>query len=240
VIDGGSSDESVEVIRSHESRIAHWVSEPDRGQTDALIKGFSRSTGQLQGWLCSDDLLLPGALEKVAQFFEDHPDVDAAYGDSLWIDAEGSYLRPKKEIGFNRFVLMFDHNYISQPSMFWRRDLYERVGGLDPRFNLAMDNDLWERFSRAGKIGHIDAYLSCMRFYPEQKTRALRGKGKVEDAEIRARSPLSGASLLRPALRPAARLMRIASKLAAGGYTAKPPASLVQALERYRIERAPA
>jgi hypothetical protein len=79
-----------------------------------------------------------------------------------------------------------------------------------------------------------------MRFYPEQKTRALRGKGKVEDAEIRARSPLSGASLLRPALRPAARLMRIVSKLAAGGYTAKPPASLVQALERYRIERAPA
>lgn len=240
VIDGGSLDESVEVIRHHASRIAYWVSEPDRGQTDALIKGFGRATGEIQGWLCSDDLLLPGALARVAAFFEEHPEVDAVYGDSLWIDAEGNYLRPKKEIGFNRFVLLFDHNYISQPSMFWRRRLYERVGGLDPRFNLAMDNDLWERFSRHGKIGHIPAYLSCMRYYPEQKTRALRGKGTIEDAEIRSRSPLAASALLRPALRPAARALRIISKLVAGGYTARPPVAIVEALERYRIGRAQA
>jgi glycosyltransferase involved in cell wall biosynthesis len=235
IIDGGSTDASVEVIRRYAPRLAHWVSEPDKGQTDALIKGFDRATGEIQGWLCSDDLLLPGSLARVAAFFEAHPQVDAAYGDSLWIDDAGNYLRPKKESDFNRFVLMFDHNYISQPSMFWRRSLYERVGGLDRRFNLAMDNDLWERFSRHTKIGHIDAYLSCMRYYPEQKTRALRPKGKIEDAEIRARSKLAGSAMLRPALRPAARAMRIMAKLAAGGYMARPPAEVVASLERYRI-----
>jgi glycosyltransferase involved in cell wall biosynthesis len=234
IIDGGSKDDSVEVIRRHEQRLAYWVSEPDKGQTDALVKGFKRATGEIQGWLCSDDLLLPGALGRVADFFEANPKVDAAYGDSLWIDAEGGYLRSKKETGFNRFVLLFDHNYISQPSMFWRRRLYEEVGGLDRRFNLAMDNDLWERFSRHTDIGHITAYLSCMRYYPEQKTRALRPKGRIEDAEIRARSRLD-ASLLRPALRPAARALRIASKLAIGAYMARPPAALVDCLERYRI-----
>lgn len=235
IIDGGSRDDSVEVIRRYESRLAHWVSEPDKGQTDALIKGFGRATGEIQGWLCSDDLLLPGALARVARFFDEHPEVDAAYGDSLWIDAAGNYLRSKKEIAFNRFVLMFDHNYISQPSMFWRRRLYEQVGGLDRRFNLAMDNDLWERFSRHTEIGHIDAYLSCMRYYPEQKTRALRPKGKIEDAEIRARSSLAASVVLRPALKPVARAMRILTKLAAGGYMARPPAALITALERYRI-----
>jgi glycosyltransferase involved in cell wall biosynthesis len=235
VIDGGSSDQSVDVIKRHEPRLAYWVSEPDRGQTDALIKGFSIASGEIQGWLCSDDLLLPGALAEVSKFFQENPGVDAVYGDSLWIDAEGGFLRSKKEIGFNRFVLMFDHNYISQPSMFWRRELYERVGGLDARFNLAMDNDLWERFSRHGRIGHIPKYLSCMRFYPEQKTRALHGKGRVEDAEIRSRSPLASSALLRPALRPVARVLRILSKLAAGGYTARPPEAIVQSLERYRI-----
>lgn len=235
IIDGGSRDESPEIIRRHEKRLAYWVSEPDRGQTDALIKGFEHSTGDIQGWLCSDDLLLPGALARVAGFFATHPGIDAVYGDSLWIDSDGGYLRPKKETGFNRFVLLFDHNYISQPSMFWRRSLYERVGGLDRRFNLAMDNDLWERFSRHTRIGHIAAYLSCMRYYPEQKTRALRPKGMLEDAEIRSRSRLARSAVLRAALRPAARGVRILTKLAAGGYLARPPESVVATLERYRI-----
>lgn len=233
VIDGGSTDGSAEIIRTHAARLAYWVSEPDRGQTDALIKGFQRASGEVQGWLCSDDLLLPGALETVAHFFARHPDVDAAYGDSLWIDGEGRYLRPKKEMGFSRFALLFDHNYISQPSMFWRRRLYDKVGGLDPRFNLAMDADLWERFSRHTRIAHIPAYLSCMRWYPAQKTRALRSRSLEEYEEIRGRSQLG--RQLWPALRGVARAQRVACKLFAGGYHAQPPAPVLHALDRYRI-----
>lgn len=235
IIDGGSSDESVEVIRRHEPGLAYWVSEPDRGQTDALIKGFARAGGDIQGWLCSDDLLLPGALERVLRYFAAHPEVDAVYGDALWIDAEGRFLRPKKEIGFNRFIYLFDHNYIAQPSMFWRRRLYDEVGGLDPQFNLAMDSDLWERFSRRTRIVHLPAYLSCMRFYPQQKTRALRPAGRLEDDRIRRRSALARLPLVQPVLQGTARLHRVLNKLVRGGYTARPPEELIMALERYRV-----
>jgi len=238
VIDGGSTDNSVEIIKRHASALHYWVSEPDRGQTDALIKGFSHATGDIQGWLCSDDLLLPGALATVTRFFDEHPEVQAVYGDSLWIDEHGHYLRPKKEMTFSRFALLFDHNYISQPSMFWRRELYQKVGGLDPRFNLAMDADLWERFSRHTRIAHIPAYLSCMRWYPEQKTRALRPKGMQEYEEIRRRSALR--QPLWPAMRGLARLQRIARKFVAGGYAARPPQALINTLDRYRIPGEPA
>ncbi len=234
VVDGASTDNSVDVIRRYADRLHYWVSEPDAGQTEALIKGFAHSTGDIQGWLCSDDLLLPGALERVSRFFAEHPEVDAVYGDSIWIDSAGRYLRPKKEIGFNRFAFLFDHNYISQPSMFWRRSLYEKVGGLDTRFNLAMDADLWERFSRHTRITHIPAYLSCMRYYPEQKTRALRPKGEIEDNEIRSRANIAKPTLW-PALRSLARGQRILLKMLAGGYRARPPAGVIASLERYYI-----
>lgn len=233
VIDGGSTDQSAEVIRRYGSALAYWVSEPDRGQTDALIKGFRRSSGEICGWLCSDDLLLPGALRTVAEFFSRHPEVMAAYGDALWIDAEGHFLRAKREIGFNRFVFLHDHNYVPQPSMFWRRALYEAVAGLDPEFDLAMDADLWERFSAQTRIAHIPRYLSCMRFYPEQKTRARRCEGRHEDEVIRGRAhSLATPSLVRTLLRLAARSVRISAKALAGGYTARVPREHLVWLER--------
>ncbi len=225
VIDGGSTDGSVDVIRRHERALAGWVSEPDRGQTDALLKGFARASGEIHGWLCSDDLLLPGALDTVAAYFQAHPEVMAAYGDALWIDADGRFVRTKKEMGFSRFVFLHDHNYIPQPSMFWRRSLYERVGGLDPAFDLAMDADLWERFSARTRIAHIPSYLSCMRFYPQQKTRARRGEGRIEDGVIRSRRvhPLATRGAMPVLLRLAARGVRVCAKALAGGYTAAAP-----------------
>lgn len=233
VIDGGSTDDSVEIIRRHQSALAYWISEPDRGQTDALIKGFARARGDICGWLCSDDLLLSGALHAVAEFFSAHPEVMAAYGDALWIDADGRLLRPKKEMGFNRFVLLYDHNYIPQPSMFWRRALYEAVSGLDPRFDLAMDADLWERFSARTRIAHIPRYLSCMRFYPEQKTRSRKAEGRCEDGTIRGRADTFVArAFTTTALRPMARCLRVAAKALAGGYTARVPQEQLAWLEQ--------
>jgi glycosyltransferase involved in cell wall biosynthesis len=234
VIDGGSTDCSVDVIRRHAAALTYWVSEPDAGQTDALIKGFARATGDILGWLCSDDLLLPGALARVEAFFEAHPQVDAVYGDALWIDANGDVLRAKKEQAFSRFCLLFDHNYIPQPSMFWRRGLYERVGGLDRSFDLAMDADLWERFSRAGRIRHMPHYLSCMRFYDAQKTRRLTARGAEERARIRQRSPLASIPGVASALPVLARACRVALKAQAGGYGVHVDTSLLDAVRRYR------
>lgn len=234
VIDGGSKDESVDIIKRHEPALAYWVSEPDRGQTDALIKGFARAGGEICGWLCSDDLLLPGALHAVGEFFSANPHVMAVYGDAIWIDDEGRPLRPKKEMGFNRFVLLHDHNYIPQPSMFWRRSLYEAVNGLDPRFDLAMDADLWERFSARTRIAHMPRYLSCMRFYPQQKTRSRKADARSEDRAIRVRSgAYPGRTLAEGSLRILARCMRISAKALAGGYTARVPRAELEWLEQY-------
>ena len=239
VIDGGSTDGSVAIIRRYEQALAHWESTPDRGQTDALVKGFLRATGEIHGWLCSDDLLLPGALEAVAEFFVARPEALAVYGDALWIDAEGRFLRAKKEMGFNRFVLLHDHNYIPQPSMFWRSSLYGAVNGLDPRFDLAMDADLWERFSAVARIEHMPRYLSCMRWYDQQKTRSRRSEGRVEDRAIRTRSsPAASHALVERLLWAGARCVRVAAKARAGGYGARAPAAHLAWLERHAAEKA--
>ena len=239
IIDGGSTDGSVDTIRQHSRQLAYWVSEPDQGQTDALIKGFLRSSGEVQGWLCSDDLLLPGGLDTVGRFFRDNPHVSAMYGDALWIDAEGLLIRPKREMAFNRFVFLHDHNYVPQPSMFWRRSLYERVGGLDRSFHLAMDTDLWERFSRVTRIWHLSRYLSCMRFYPEQKTRRLHGRSREEDTLIRLRSRSQSffGKIPYPAARLVARALRIASKTVAGGYGTAVPQESMSQLGKYIVNR---
>ena len=235
VIDGGSKDETVEVIQKYANRLSYWVSEKDKGQTDALLKGFRQSTGEIQGWLCSDDLLLPGALEKVGQFFAQHPHIDFIFGDALWIDAAGQLISPKKEMGWNRFVYLFDHNYLPQPSCFWRRSLFERAGGLDINLHLTMDSDLWLRFSHHTRPHHLDAYLSCMRFYPEQKTRALKPAGKKEDNMLRRREAPLLATLPRPITHALAKTMRVGLKMWAGGYRAKPNPAMNQWLEEHRI-----
>lgn len=235
VVDGGSRDQSVEVIQRHQDKLTAWVSEKDRGQTHALAKGFAQAKGDILGWLCSDDILLPGALQKVAAYFEAHPEVDFIYGNALWIDAQGGYIRPKKEMPWNRFIFMFDHNYLAQPSCFWRRSLFEKVGGLDESWNLGMDSDLWMRFSHHTRPHYINEYLGCMRDYPEQKTQALRPAGQLETLKLRRREmPLASRFPARP-LSLLARVGRIVLKGMLGGYTAKPPEALVKALDRYRI-----
>ena len=187
VMDGGSTDNSVEIIKKYADRIAYWVSEKDDGQTDALARGFSVSTGDIQCWLNSDDLHESGVLRKVAAYFQDHPDVDAVFGSTIWIDANDRPLRTHHEMPFVRFIWLYTYNYIPGMSMFWRRQVYERVGGLDPSFNLAMDADLWSRISRVGRIGHVRDVWSRMRFYPDQKNRALRDASNREDHSIRLR-----------------------------------------------------
>jgi glycosyltransferase involved in cell wall biosynthesis len=235
VIDGGSTDESVHVIRRHAEQLAYWISEPDEGQTHALTKGFDRCTGDVMGWLCSDDLLLSGSLERVGRFFAENPQVDWLFGDALWIDAQGNALRTKKEMPWSRAVFLFDHNYLAQPSVFWRRRLFERVGGLDGRWNLAMDADLWLRFARLSRPQHLSQYLSCMRFYPEQKTRLLKPAGMKEDEALRRREAPRLSKMPRPLMSAAAKVCRIVLKGATGGYTANLPTDASPWLDALKI-----
>ncbi len=187
VIDGGSRDESPDIIRKYQQQMKFWCSEPDGGQTQGIIKGFSHATGEILCFLNSDDLFESGALHEVGQYFIQHPEVDAVFGDGLWIDADGKALRLQKEIPFNRFIWLYTYNYIPGMSMFWRRTIYDRAGGFNMEFQLAFDADLWIRISDHGTIKHVARQWSRMRFYPEQKNRRLRAQSDHEDMLIRSR-----------------------------------------------------
>jgi len=187
VIDGGSKDESPDIIHRYQKKMKFWCSEPDGGQAQGIIKGMSHATGEILCFLNSDDLFEPGVLHEVGEYFSQHSDVDAVYGNSLWIDADGNPLRQQKEIPFNRFIWLHTYNYIPGMSMFWRRTIYDGVGGLNPDFQLAFDADLWIRISDHGTIKHVARQWSRMRFYPEQKNRRLREQSDLEDMLIRSR-----------------------------------------------------
>jgi glycosyltransferase involved in cell wall biosynthesis len=187
VIDGGSTDESPEIIRRYEGHIKFWCSEPDGGQVPGIIKGFSHATGEILFFLNSDDLLEPGALHEVGEYFARHPNTDAVFGNTLLIDENGAPIRRQKEIPFNRFILLHTYNYVPGMSMFWRRTIYDRVGGFDTSFQLAFDADLWMRFSEVGTIKHVARQWSQMRNYPEQKSQRFLQTALDEDMLIRLR-----------------------------------------------------
>lgn len=219
VIDAGSTDGSVELIKKFEPHITYWVSEPDGGQTDGLIKGFRHSTGDIQCWLNSDDLHEGGTLKAVGKYFQEHLRMDAVYGNAIWIDADGQPLRKQLEIPFNRFIWMYTYNYLPCQSVFWRRDLYEKVGGLDREFDLAMDADLWIRFADVGRIGHMRQVWSRVRFYPEQKNRRLRDESDIEDLRIRSRYWGTERPRLYMAKKTLARTLRVFWRLVSGCYS---------------------
>lgn len=186
VVDGGSNDNSAEVIALYSPHLAWWISEPDRGQTHALIKGFSHSSGDVMGWLNSDDYYEAGALATVCKAFATEKSASVLYGDMNWVTPERSLIKVKKEIDFDLDILLWDYNYLPQPSTLWRRSLWESVSGLDESLICAMDFDLWLKFVRAGAVfKHIDNVLSNMRFYPEQKNQRLRSLSNREDAKLR-------------------------------------------------------
>lgn len=219
VVDGGSSDESIEILERWSDSLDYWISEPDEGQTDALVKGFGHATGDILCWLNSDDMFEPWTLREVATFFEDNPQAQVVYGDATWVDAGGRLVRTKREHAFSRFIFLYDHDFVPQPSTFWRRELYERVGGLNPSFDLAMDADLFIRFADVTRIHHVRRPWSRMRLYPDQKNQRLRLQSNLEDGLIRDRYVRSQPSWLIQSKTAIARGMRITWKLATGCYS---------------------
>jgi len=234
VIDGGSEDGTREVLNRFGDSLDYCVSEPDKGQTDALRKGFAVATGDILGWLCADDLLTPGAVREVLDHFAAFPNDAFIYGDAIWIDRNGNPCRLKREIPFNWFIWLHDHNYIPQPSAFWRTELYNLAGGVDVGFNLAMDGDLFARFAQRQRPRHVRRIWSLIRQYPEQKNQRLRVVSDYEDGLIRKRL---GATLRTGALGQAqyllAKTIRIGWKFLLAGYL---PVALVRRM-RCRLER---
>jgi glycosyltransferase involved in cell wall biosynthesis len=218
VIDGGSEDESVDIIKQYADRINYWVSEPDGGQTNGLIKGFMKATGDIQCWINSDDMLEYGALIEVADFFIEHPNAQVVTGDAILIDEHGKITRVQKQIKFYRFLWIYDHNYITQSSTFWRRELYERVGGLDPAFDVSMDADLFIRFADVTELHHVRKLWSRFRLHDGQKSCNKVAEMKKESDIIRYRYIMNENLFSRQFKRVIAIMARRALKLCSGCY----------------------
>ncbi|MFQ5509841.1 MAG: glycosyltransferase family 2 protein [Leptospirillia bacterium] len=169
VIDGGSTDGSRDVIASHGARLAYWVSEPDRGQTDAINKGLAKSTGEIVAYLNSDDLYLDDTFERVADFFTDHPEVDIVYSDLKVIDGEGVSLGRWKSRPFDRVALLC-RNFIFQPTVFIRRRVLDKIGRFDEALHYVMDVDFWYRASNYFRFHYLSEPLAVFRLHDESKT----------------------------------------------------------------------
>jgi len=184
VVDGGSTDGSVAVLRRYEEWLASWVSEPDEGQSDAINKGFAHARGEIFGWLNSDDLYAPNALAQVARHFVGAPDCDLLYGRGAYIDEVGNETGPCDWIQpFDRRLLL-TFNFILQPAAFWRRSLWERTGELDVRYEWAMDWDWLIRATAGGRAEYLPVELARWRIHPGIKTAAGGERRRAEVATI--------------------------------------------------------
>lgn len=185
--DSCSTDETRTNLADFQDARLKIFYEKDKGQSDAIARGFKRSGNELMCYLNSDDLLLPQALQFVADFFERHPDIDALYADRIIVDENsrivGDWRLPPHDRSVIRVV-----DYIPQETLFWRRSLWDKVGGIDTTLKFAMDWDLVLRFEAAGaRIAHIPMFLGAFRVHKEQKTQAEFVTGKDEMALVRCR-----------------------------------------------------
>lgn len=168
VVDGGSTDGSVEIIHKYQDRIAWWVSEPDRGQADAINKGFKRATGDIIAWLNSDDIYLPGTLFRAAERMSSNPEAGMVYADALSIDAKG---RPFNTLQFPVWGLedLLRFHIICQPSVFMRRSLLEEVGNLNEDYHYMLDHYLWLKIAARSPILHAAEFWSAARHHSAAK-----------------------------------------------------------------------
>lgn len=156
VIDGGSTDHSVDIIKEYEKHLTYWISEPDQGLYHALQKGFDRATGDVMGWLNADDMLHPNALSTIAQAFQDLPEIDWLQGYPTVFDKSGRvvYHRPPRFSKYDFYLKRYhDGQFIQQESTYWRRSLWEKAGGyVSQQYQLAGDFELWMRFFKYSSL----------------------------------------------------------------------------------------
>jgi glycosyltransferase involved in cell wall biosynthesis len=176
IVDGKSTDGSLEIIRKYADRLSWWVSEPDRGQTDALNKGFAHATGDLLTWINSDDTYTPGAIREAVKFFEAHQNAALIYGDANYIDESGRVVGRFPAAQTNHRLLRRGYVHIPQQASFFRADLWRQVAPLDPSFFFAMDYDLWVRLAARGPLLYHPQVWANFRLHGDSKTLAANDR----------------------------------------------------------------
>jgi glycosyltransferase involved in cell wall biosynthesis len=187
IVDGGSTDNSVEVIRRYETHLAYWISEKDRGASDAIAKGFAKATGDIMAYLNSDDVYLPGTLDAVAAAFSNDR-ADVVYGNCYWIDAEGRTIGERRQTPFLRSGYLYGACDLQQPATFWTRVAFDKAGGMDPAFQFAFDTDLFFRFALQGaRFKHVNRFFAGFRIHGESKSSTQRTRCEAELTLLRKR-----------------------------------------------------
>jgi len=182
VMDGGSTDGSVEILKKYSDRLTYWESAPDKGQADAIYRGFKRATGEILCWVNSDDLLLPGSLEIVGDWFSKNPKEEWVVGGSILIDSNGSPILSRRrrliecDLGLKvTFKRLLFHNCggFRQPGTFWKRNAFFACGGFDTGLRFCFDYDLYFKLAKRKSSGRISSFLAAFRFHPDSKTSTL-------------------------------------------------------------------
>ena len=178
LVDPGSTDGSRDIIERYRSRLAHVVLEPDRGPADGLNKGFARAGGDILGYLNSDDLLLPGALARVAAAFRAHPDADLIYGHGYVIGADGDVVARCRSDRFNLRRSAYGNSVIMQQAAFWRREAFQAVHGFNAANRLSWDGEFWIDLALAGRrFRRINEYWACFRTHQDTITHKFHRTG---------------------------------------------------------------
>lgn len=191
IMDGGSTDETVEVIKKYERLLEKgeypvkcrgvrliWKSEKDKGQAHAVNKGFALATGDFLGWVNSDDTYMPEAISKALEYFKKHEAVMMVYGEGYYVDERGEIIERYKTEPFD-YQRLAEHCFVCQPSAFLRRRVLDEVGYLDEGLHFCMDYEYWIRIGKDSKVGYLREYLATSRLHSDAKTVA-----KTKDAYI--------------------------------------------------------
>ena len=170
VMDGASTDGSVDIIRKYSSRLVYWASEKDSGQADAINKGMRRARGEIVAWLNSDDYYLPGAIKSAVTALESNPQAVMVYGNMLAVDQTGQTIN---QLRYRQLTLedLLCFQIVGQPAVFMRRTAFEKAGGLDLNFHFMLDHQLWIKLAAQGSIVHVNQTWSAARYHPLAKNR---------------------------------------------------------------------
>ncbi|MBE9007109.1 glycosyltransferase [Fortiea sp. LEGE XX443] len=168
ICDGGSDDETVEILKKYHQKL-RWISEADKGQSDAVNKGISMTTGDIIAWINSDDIYYPEAFQTVKQVFESKPEIEVVYGDADWINELDDIIYPYPTEDWN-YKRLIETCYICQPAVFFKRSLIERFGSLDTSLDYCMDYELWLRYGKYVDFYHIPQKMAGSRMYKTNKT----------------------------------------------------------------------
>jgi glycosyltransferase involved in cell wall biosynthesis len=175
VIDGGSTDETLSVLKKYSDDI-FWISEPDKGQSDAINKGWKRAHGEIIAYLNADDTYTPDSVETAVTYLDNHPDVGLVYGDGILTDERGNFLNNYHAGEFSMRDLIYCRDNILQPALFLRRSVYDKIGGIDENLHLAMDLDYWIRAGLLFRIAYIPTPLATAKIYGDAKSVGLMHK----------------------------------------------------------------